>query len=176
MASTDKYGHYADGNRPAERARQHGYRYCMISENIVTVYSSAGFTTAELTRQFFQGWKHSPSHRENMLAPNVLKTGVAVAWSEQTGSYYGVQVFGRPQSKMITFEIVNRSTADLHYEIAGRTFPLPPGFSRTHGRCQPVEVATQWPDERERTIVQPQNGNRYTIVEEDSRRLTIVEN
>jgi hypothetical protein len=31
--------------------KEHGYDSCIVSENIVTVYSSAGFTTEELARQ-----------------------------------------------------------------------------------------------------------------------------
>jgi uncharacterized protein YkwD len=45
MARTDKYGHTADGNRPATRAKQHGYAYCMVSENIARHYSSTRPTT-----------------------------------------------------------------------------------------------------------------------------------
>jgi uncharacterized protein YkwD len=39
MASTDKYGHIA-GSRPAAWAKQHGYNYCIISENIATSTAS----------------------------------------------------------------------------------------------------------------------------------------
>jgi hypothetical protein len=42
MASTDKYGHIAGGSRPAARAKQHGYNYCIISENIATCTASQG--------------------------------------------------------------------------------------------------------------------------------------
>jgi hypothetical protein len=49
MAKNDRYGHGADGQRPADRARKHGYNYCIIAENIAYDYNSAGFTT--------EGWE-----------------------------------------------------------------------------------------------------------------------
>src|SRR5690348_5864168 len=30
MARTDKYGHEADGKEPSERAKEHGYDYCIV--------------------------------------------------------------------------------------------------------------------------------------------------
>src|SRR5262245_50484921 len=33
MARTDRYGHTADGDRPADRARKHGFDYCIVLEN-----------------------------------------------------------------------------------------------------------------------------------------------
>src|SRR5689334_5509031 len=43
MARHDKYGHEADGRKPSERARAHGYDYCLVSENISYQHSSADF-------------------------------------------------------------------------------------------------------------------------------------
>src|SRR5262249_39880143 len=76
LAKANRTGHPADGKGPAARAKAHGYDYCLIAENIAYQYSSAGFTTDELARQFFEGWKHSPPHRKNMLDPDVTETGV----------------------------------------------------------------------------------------------------
>src|SRR5512134_532552 len=47
MARTDQYGHEADGSTPAARAKQHGYNFCMVSENIAFQFHSAGFATDE---------------------------------------------------------------------------------------------------------------------------------
>src|SRR5689334_15910645 len=101
MARTDKYGHEADGSDPAGRAKKHGYDYCLIAENIAYVFSSEGFTTEELAKQFVEGWKNSPPHRKNMLDPDVTETGVAIARSTTSGKYYAVQMFGRPKSMTI---------------------------------------------------------------------------
>src|SRR5437016_1322189 len=45
MAQTDKYGHTADGKQPGERAKEHGYQYCLIGENIAYFFNPAGFST-----------------------------------------------------------------------------------------------------------------------------------
>jgi len=76
--------------------------------------------------KFFEGWKHSPGHRKNMLDPDVTETGVAVAQSEDTHYFYAVQIFGRPKSMSIAFQLTNESDKTIQYEIAGQTFSLPP--------------------------------------------------
>ena len=60
MARTDRYGHKADEQGPADRAKKHGYDYCIILENIAYRYDSRGFSTQELGDGFFTGWKESP--------------------------------------------------------------------------------------------------------------------
>ena len=176
MASTDKYGHHADGHGPGQRAKEHDYDYCIVSENIANQFSSAGFTTKELAKGFFRGWKHSPGHRKNMLDADVTQTGVAVARSEQSGYYYAVQMFGRPKSMSIEFQITNNSDAVIQYGIGSQTFPLPPRLTRTHQRCRPTELIIQWPDEQESTAVQTRSGDHYTIVRQESGKLHIQEN
>ena len=173
MARTDKYGHHADGNRPAERATEHGYEYCIVSENIAYQFSSAGFTTQELAQGFFQGWKHSPGHRKNMLNPDVVETGVAIARSDETGFYYAVQMFGRPKSLRIEFQISNDSDATIEYDLGKRSFSLPPRYTRTHQRCRPTELIIQWSAERESTALQPNDGDHYTIVRQESGKLRV---
>lgn len=167
MARTNKYGHTADGNQPAGRAKEHGYDYCIVAENIAYEYNSAGFTTEALTKEFFEGWKHSPPHRKNMLDADVIETGVAIARSEDTGYYYAVQMFGRPKSKAIEFTIANQSEATVEYKVGDRTFPLPPNLIRTHQGCRPATVTFQWPKAGSKTtIVRPANQDHYVVVEE----------
>ena len=173
MASTGKYGHTADGSSPAERAKQYSYDPCIISENIAYQYRTAGFTSTELARAVFEGWKHSPDHRKNMLDPAVTETGVGVARSERTGYYYAVQMFGRPTTEMIEFQITNHTHTPISYAIGGQTFPLPPRSMRMHQQCQPAEIIVQWPGTQEPTTVQPQHGDHYTIVQEASERFTL---
>lgn len=95
MASTGKLEHDADGRTPAARVKQQGYVYCVISENIAYEYSSRGFTTDRLARNLVEGWRDSPTHRENILDAQVTQTGLAIARSER-GEYYAAQLFGRP--------------------------------------------------------------------------------
>jgi uncharacterized protein YkwD len=168
MARTGQFSHAADGQTPEVRAKAHGYDPCLIAENIAYQYHSGGFTTEALAQGFFQGWQHSPSHRENLLDPAVTETGVGVAQSEQTGAYYAVQLFGRPMSQQVEFQITNTSHAAIQYTIDDQKFSLPPQVTSTHQQCRPPEVTFQWPGTQERTTVHPNHGDRYTIVRGDA--------
>jgi uncharacterized protein YkwD len=174
MARTGEYGHTADGSKPADRAKKHGYDYCLVAENIAYVFDPAGFTTAKLADQFTTGWKESPGHRKNMLDPDVTETAVAVARSPETGYYYAVQLFGRPKSQAIEFAIANRATAAVEYAIGDKTFTLPPRYTRTHTRCRPGEVTFRRPGGGDKTeTVTPAAGDRYVLTPDgDSYRVT----
>jgi uncharacterized protein YkwD len=145
MAKEGKFGHTADGSRPADRAKKFGYDYCIVLENIAYEFNSAGFTTEDLGGRFVEGWKRSPGHRRNMLDPDVTDTGVAVARSETTGYYYAVQMFGRPKSKAIQFDFANESDATVEYRVGSRAFSLAPGYTRTHQLCRPADLTVQLP-------------------------------
>lgn len=170
MAKNDRYGHTADGNRPADRAKKFDYDYCIVLENIAYQYSSLGFKTEELAEKFTQGWIDSPGHRKNMLDPDVTDIGVAIAHSEESGNYYAVQMFGRPKSKQFEFEITNQTPTTVQYSVGDRTFPLPPRMTRTHFRCRPSEVTFQLPSEKEKTItVRPNSADAFAVVSENGR-------
>ena len=145
MAKTGKYGHEADDKKPAERAKENGYEYCIVLENIAYLYNSEGFTVETLAGGFVKGWKESPGHRKNMLDPDVTDTSVAIARSEETGYFYAVQMFGRPKSKAFEFQISNQSDAEIEYKVADEEFKLPPRYTRTHQRCRPPEVSFKGP-------------------------------
>lgn len=166
MAKTNRFSHTADGNRPANRARAHGYDYCIIAENIAYQYSSGGFTPQELARGFFDSWVNSPEHKKNMLDPDVTETGIGVARSDDTGYYYAVQLFGRPRSRSVRFQIANRSDATVDYKIGNRTYHLPPRYTMTHEQCRPGPVQFRWPDAagQEPESVTPDNRAKYVIV------------
>jgi uncharacterized protein YkwD len=170
LARTDKLSHTADGQRPSDRAKKHGYDYCLIAENIAYEYRSSGFGTEELAGRFVEGWKKSPGHRKNMLDPDVTETGVAVARSEQTGYYYAVQEFGRPRSQALAFKVQNASDAAVEYQVGGRTFTLEPGYTRTHELCRPSqsEVTFRWSEGAGKPeTVRPRDGDAFAIEKED---------
>lgn len=169
MARTDKFGHFADENTPAGRARKHGYVYCLLNENIAYAFNSSGFPTKELAQEFVEGWKKSPGHRRNMLDPEVTETGVSVAHSSKTGYYYAVQMFGRPVSQRIEFRITNKADTAVEYRLGDRTYSLPPRYTRTHQQCRPSELTVQPPREGAKgtpgtsQTVKPADGSRYVI-------------
>lgn len=178
MARTGEYGHTADENRPAQRASLFDYDYCLVSENIAQQFKPAGFTTQELGQSFYEGWLNSPEHRENMLHPYVIETGVAIGFDEESGHYFAVQMFGRPKSAAYRFQITNRSDENVSYSLqaAGsesaeaREFELPPRVTRTHMRCRPAEIAWGWNAtgdyqavENDQALVVTSRGNQLSV-------------
>jgi uncharacterized protein YkwD len=163
MARTGKYGHTADGKRPSERAGNHRYDYCLVAENIANQFRSTGFTADDLAKTFFSGWKNSPEHRKNMLDPDVTDIGVAVARRSNSPTYLAVQMFGRPQSQAISFQVSNQSDAKVEYTLSRRgsdkTFPLPPRIRQIHQRCRPTKITFSTPD----TTLEVEDGAEYVV-------------
>jgi uncharacterized protein YkwD len=168
MAETGRYGHTADGSKPADRAAKQGYEYCIVLENIAYGFQSKGYTSDELGKTFEEGWEKSPGHRKNMLDPDVTETGVAVARSEKTGYYFAVQMFGRPKSQAVRFKIANQTQAEVSYKIGEQSFTLPPRYVRTHELCRPAEVAFELAGgEKPKTeTVKAETGFQFSLVED----------
>lgn len=163
MARTGQYGHQADGQRPAERARQHGYDFCIITENIAYQFSTAGFTTEQLAQRLMTGWIESPAHRANLLDADVTQTGIAIAEGDEN-RFYAVQMFGRPASARHRFQISNQSEANISYTLTGQgeeePFELPPRYTRTHQRCRPTTVHFRWNQPNQ---LKPTSGSHYIV-------------
>jgi uncharacterized protein YkwD len=171
MATNDKYGHTADGHEPWERARSAGYDYCLIDENIAYASDPAGFTTQRLVEIFVRGWEQSPEHRRNLLDPDIIDIGVAVAHDTKTGKYYAVQDFGRPKSMALHFTISNHTDSEFSYRIDTKDFKLPPHYRMTHSRCRQttVEVTLSGRDGKEHVeTIRPSNDQTFTIHENES--------
>lgn len=149
MAESGTYGHHADGKSPAQRAKESGYEYCVVRENIAYRTNTGEITAEGLIGVFVQGWIDSPPHRENMLADYVTQTGVAVATSDQT-TYYAVQLFGRPKSAAIRLKIENESDEPqtLHVEAndSADEIEMPPRTVLTMTRCFPTTLRVQSSD------------------------------
>jgi len=164
MAKTDKYGHDADGSGPPQRAKKHGYEYCLVAENIAYFARTTGFTSDELARALVEGWKKSPPHRKNMLDPDALEVGNAVAHSTKSGKYYAVQVLGRPSSAAIEFEIVNQSSAEVKYQIGDENMSMPPRLVRAHRQCRSDKLKFLSNDATSGSqVFRPGPGDRFVI-------------
>jgi uncharacterized protein YkwD len=72
-----------------DRARESGYPYMRLAENVALGYPSA--------ETVVEGWMASKGHRANILNRDVEETGIAIARSSAGGVYY-CQVFGRRMS------------------------------------------------------------------------------
>lgn len=163
MAKTDRYGHEADGREPAERAKEAGYSYCLVAENIAYVMSSAGFASEELAARLLEGWEESPGHRRNMLLAPAVHIGVGVAHAAKSRRYYGVQLFARPRSAATRFEVANRGGETVRYAVGGERFTLAPRVTRTHQGCFEGTLQVQWPDGRSSSAIEPRDGARYVV-------------
>ena len=171
MARTDRYGHAADGNQPADRAQAKGYQYCWVAENISYQFSSAPFGTEELARRFVEGWKNSPGHRRNMVDPDAVHMANAVARSPSSGKYYGVQMFGRPRSSSIEFRVSNVARSPVRYRLGDEEFSLRTLQERVHTVCTPPVVTFVDAGNREGRTFRPSNGERLRV--EGDRRLVV---
>jgi uncharacterized protein YkwD len=162
MARTDRYGHEADGRAPVDRARAKGYDHCMVAENIAMQYRSNGFSGPELARGFVQGWIDSPGHRENLLSDMATDIGLAVAQSPSSGRWYAVQMFGRPMSRAVRFEVSNRSRTALRYSLDDKAHALLPGMTRTHQTCSPPAFTMGLPG-ADPVRLRPENGAKFRV-------------
>ncbi|MCG6940494.1 MAG: CAP domain-containing protein [Thiohalocapsa sp.] len=163
MARTGRFGHRAGGSTPAERVRAAGYDFCAIAENIAFQFSSAGFTTEGLSEAFTQGWKTSAEHRRNMLLASLTETGVGVAQGTDSGRWYAVQIFGRPESLRRSFSIRNAADVPITYRVGEDRYRLPPRYTRTHYTCEPAELRVQWPHEQGGERLTPDDGAALRI-------------
>jgi len=167
MASNDKFGHEADGREPSARVKEQGYDFCAMSENIAYQYSSRGFATDDLAAKLLEGWKDSPGHRKNMLDADVLEAGMGVAHSKTSGKYYAVQLFGRPKSAAIKFEVVNKAGSDCSYELDGEKYDLPERVTRTHTLCLPGTLTFAWQQKDGKPEpFRPVSGDTFVVTKE----------
>lgn len=161
LAEKDQLSHTADGQEPWDRAKKYGYDYCIVEENIAYELNSAGFTTDALADALVKGWEQSPGHRKNMLNRYVTDTGVAVAHSSASGKYYAVQMFGRPKSEEIEFQVINDTDQAVKYKVDGRTLTVEPRVRMTHRACTPPEVQFQLGGKDR--VLHPEKGSRYVL-------------
>lgn len=168
LAASDMFSHTADGRQHADRARGAGYRYCQISENLSLNLDSRGFETRQLARDAVEGWKNSPGHRKNLVAPHVTEIGVGVAKTRGAEKYLSVQMFGRPEELRYEFKIQNGLTDKVTYSFAGNSHEIAPREVVTHFSCLPEPLAFEraGPPLVGRTLkgtYQTRDGDLYTL-------------
>ena len=144
LARTETFSHTADGRQPAERVRTAGYQYCQVAENLALNLDSRGFETRDLARQMVEGWINSPGHRKNLLAAHATETGVAVARvPDKDPKFVSVQLFGRPLSLALKFQIANTTRTPVSYALGETTHEVSPGTAITHTACTPSPLTFQ---------------------------------
>lgn len=163
LGRSGQFGHEADGRKPAERAVAQGYRYCTVAENLALNLDSRGFETRQLARSAVEGWKGSPGHRVNMLRPYVTEIGVGVVRAhDRDPKFISVQLFGRPESLKIEFNIENRAGRTAEYVLGTETITLPARTIATYTRCDP-ETLTFKKAGKASGAYEPRNGDRFVL-------------
>lgn len=146
LASRNLFSHTADGREPHQRVEAAGYAYCEAAENLAMHKDSRGFESRALAVKAVEGWINSPGHRRNLLVPGVTDIGVAVAKAPDADpKYIAVQVFGRPRSLAVEFQISNTTGTAIGYTFSGKTHDLKPRIAATHTACATGDIAFSKP-------------------------------
>ena len=136
LAKSGAFSHQADGREAGDRVAAQGYEWCQVGENLALNQASRGFAAPELAKKAVEGWINSPHHRANMLAADVTEIGVGVAKApDKDPKYISVQLFARPKSLEVEFQISNTSREPVSYSFGGETHEVLPSFSVTHTSC-----------------------------------------
>ena len=107
-----------------------------------------------------------------LLAP-AMHIGTGVAHNAGSGHYYAVQLFGRPSSAAIRFEVANGADVDLRYEVDREAFDLAPHVTRTHTRCVDASLAILAPESGERSGIRVRDGARYVVIRDPAGQLQL---
>jgi uncharacterized protein YkwD len=87
MAQLEMLEHTLNCKTPADRAKDAGYTYGWLGENIAWNQQSP--------KEVVESWMNSEGHKANILKEEATEIGVAVAKNTK-GEPYWVQVFGKP--------------------------------------------------------------------------------
>lgn len=166
LAKTDSFSHTADGKQPSQRAEAAGYKPCQLAENLAMSESSQGFAAQKLASETVDGWLNSPGHRANLLAPNVTDIGIAVARvpASSDAKYVVVQMFGRPQSLAVEFQVSNATKDRVTYALSGKSHTVEPGMGIRHTVCEPKTIEFRSAGKAAMTgSYSAANGTVYTV-------------
>jgi hypothetical protein len=179
LARTGQFSHTADGRDAGQRAESAGYKPCAIAENLAMDRSAQGFDSGQLAMQAVAGWMNSPSHRANILMASATEIGVGVARSpDAVPKFISVELFARPASDSLKFEVVNASGANVTYAFGGKTRDLKPQMIITQSTCGDGQITFSKPagffsSESEIARIRAENEKRYTLKNSQGGTITV---
>src|SRR5439155_7834154 len=94
MASKGEVKHQLDGQKAGKRILTAGYDYLTVAENLAGALGKKDQPAAK-PAEIVKGWMESKGHRENLLNPKHVHTGLGMAQSKG-GDYYFTQLFASP--------------------------------------------------------------------------------
>lgn len=165
----DKNGHILDGKGPADRAKEGGYVYARIAENVGW---NKGHSDPAAT--MMQGWIDSPGHRRNLLDDELTEIGIGAAQGKSE-KWYFVQLFGRPQRLMtrVAVTIENRTGETIPFRVGTGDYELGPGYTGTYRVSQSsgkVAYTIRWPgDDAGEATGTLTDGTRYIMLKKDGK-------
>jgi hypothetical protein len=135
LAKSGVFSHDADG-KLEDRTQRAGYEHCTIAENLAMHQDSRGFQSRALAVSAMEGWLNSPGHRRNLMTAEMTEIGVAVAKApDKDPKYIAVQLFGRPQSMAISFQVSNTTSEPVSFNFSGKSRELTPHMAITMHSC-----------------------------------------
>lgn len=182
LARTDKFAHEADGREPQQRAAAHGYKYCMVAENLARNLDSRGYTAQRLAAEVVEGWKNSPPHRKNLVEADATEIGVSVVRApDRHPKFVSVQMFGRQEASKVTFSITNTAQVPVSYTLGQEAHVVEPRMIVTHEFCASGKIsfdrAGNWlTGSSIGASFEPQNGVSFTLRPVNGNRVTVETN
>ena len=135
LAASGQFTHEADGSL-SDRTQRAGYQHCLVAENLALHQDSRGFQSRALAVAAMEGWLNSPGHRKNIMTAELTEIGVAVAKApDKDPKYIAVQLFGRPESMSISFQVSNTSAETVSFGFNGKARELTPHMAVTMHSC-----------------------------------------
>jgi hypothetical protein len=179
LARTDKFAHEADGREPQDRASAHGYKYCMVAENLARNLDSRGYTAQRLAVEVLEGWKNSPPHRQNLVEADATEIGVSVVRApDKHPKFVSVQMFGRPETTKVTFSVTNAAQLPVSYTLGREAHVVEPRTIVTHQYCASGKIsfdrAGNWLSGTSIGVsLEPQNGISFTLRQASGNRVVV---
>lgn len=123
------------GVGPSDLARQAGYAYISIGENLA-------LGDFESDQALVQDWMNSPGHRANILNKDFTEIGVAVGQGQYQGKqvWIAVQEFGRPVSSC---PVVDQNLKAQIAELQGEVDSLQPQLAPLKAQIDSAKTQTQ---------------------------------
>lgn len=179
LARTDKLAHEADGREPQQRASAHGYKYCMVAENLARNLDSRGYTAQRLATEVVEGWKSSPPHRQNLVEADATEIGVSVVRApDKHPKFVSVQMFGRPEASKVIFSITNAAQVPVSYTLGREAQVVEPRSIVTHEYCASGKIsfdrAGSWlTGSSIGASFEPENGVSFTLRQTTGNRVVV---
>jgi len=174
MAKADKYGdddkngHIWDGKNPADRAKDAGYKFSALGENVG--WNSNQKDPADV---IVKAWIKSTHHEKNMVNKDFTQTGIGAA-KGKSGKWYFVQLFGKPAGKVtrLTATITNQTKQTIAFRIGGKKYQLKAGeMAEVHHTVagDKIQIAVTWPDSDKEEVADLADKASYALTYKDKK-------